>query len=281
MSAITASASSPAASACSRIRSFTSSSETSMPAFSATASSASSRATDCAASARICAVRTSGVCPVTWKYASGRDPRLASERTNPFRSSRARVSTSGPARLHVRRGDERVDGGRPERGVDLLVERRRGSGPRCRRGARRACRTRSPSGRARRRPSGSTFSLTCLTVTSTVVSRRRRARSGPPASRRRARRRAPARSPRRGGREPSSTTVSDCAVAVLAGEIDDECVALARRAVVGGHELGDRAGGARRAPAGRAPRGPPPRHAAPRASSSRRSRGSAAPRPWR
>ena len=38
-----------------------------MPALSATASSASSRATDWAASARICAVSSSGVWPVAWK----------------------------------------------------------------------------------------------------------------------------------------------------------------------------------------------------------------------
>ena len=48
-----ASRSSPEAAVCSRIKSLTSSSETTMPTFSATASSASSRATDCDASARI------------------------------------------------------------------------------------------------------------------------------------------------------------------------------------------------------------------------------------
>ena len=41
--------------------------------------------------------------------------------------------------------------------------------------------------------------------------------------------------------DPSSTTVSDWPVAVRAGEVDDDRVALLRRPVVGGHELGDRA----------------------------------------
>src|SRR5919106_3092314 len=52
-SSITASGSSSAPSACSRTRAFTSSSDTSIPAFSATASSASSRATESDASCRI------------------------------------------------------------------------------------------------------------------------------------------------------------------------------------------------------------------------------------
>ena len=53
----------------------------------------------------------------------GSIPRRPSERTKPSSSSRARVSTSGPAPWTFEACDERVDGGRPEGGVDLLVDR--------------------------------------------------------------------------------------------------------------------------------------------------------------
>ena len=122
MSAITSSASSSAVSACSRISCFTSSSVISIPHVSATASSASSRATDCAASAWSCAISAVSGAPVAAKYASGVMPRRASERTKPFRSSRVRVSTSGPAGSMFDAVDQHVDGGCAEGRVDLLVD---------------------------------------------------------------------------------------------------------------------------------------------------------------
>ena len=69
---------------------------------------------------------------------------------------------------------------------------------------------------------------------------RPRARTRRAASRRRSRRRAPVRSRRSRRPDPSSTTVSDWLCAGLAGEVDDDRVALVRRPVVGGRQLGDR-----------------------------------------
>src|SRR4051812_23676791 len=90
------SGSSSASSACSRIRSSISESVTSMPSWSATASSTSSRATESAASAPMRCTSSSALWPESWKYASALMPRLSRERPSPFSSSRVRASTSGP-----------------------------------------------------------------------------------------------------------------------------------------------------------------------------------------
>ena len=112
---------------------------------------------------------TSGDWPVAWKYASGVIPRFASERTNPFEELPG-------ARLDERAGALHVGG------ADELVDRRRAEGASIRSSS--ATRIR-PSMSPRRSASvsnslaerasssstsGNTFSLTCLTVTSTVVS---------------------------------------------------------------------------------------------------------------
>ena len=82
---------------------------------------------------------------------SARCPRRSSERTKPVEQLAGARLDERPGGLDVRRVDERVDGGGAEGGVDLLLDLPRARAPRCRRAARRACRTRSRSAPARRR----------------------------------------------------------------------------------------------------------------------------------
>ena len=250
-----------------------------MPALSATASSASSRATDWAASARICARAASGVCPVTSKYCSGAMPRRASERRKPSSSSRARVSTSGPAPLDVRGAHERVDRRRAERGVDLLLERR----------ANPPLDVRAQLGQRVELARGSRELVVDLRQDRLVdvLDRDRHAR-------RRAvgelvgdlLRLAGARADERRLdllHEAARAELDDrvgLRLPVRAQQVDHERVPLAAPAGRRPARARRRYAAAPPAPARRAPRAPRPPRAAPRASSSRRSRVSAAPRSW-
>ena len=243
----------PAASACSRIRAFTSSSETSMPAFSATASSASSRATDCAASARICAVSTLRRLAGDLEVGLRRDAAARERADEAVRAARARASRRAGRPPCTFEAATSASTAAARNAASISSSSARGSAPRCRRAARASVSNSLAERASSSSTSGSTFSLTCLTVTRHVAVGRRRARRRHPSSRRRSRRRAPPRSPRRAGpsraRRPCRT-----GLARRADEVDDERVALLRRPVVGRDELRDGLRAAPRAPARRAPR---------------------------
>ena len=137
--------------ACSRTNSRSSSSVTSMPALSATASSASSRATDRAASARRRSSSCCGRLVRDREVGLRRDPAALERLDEPVEElARARLDERA-GRLDVRRLDERVGGGGAELRLGLLLDLLARCAARGRRAARRACRTRSPRGRARRR----------------------------------------------------------------------------------------------------------------------------------
>ena len=213
-----------------------------MPAFSATASSASSRATDWAASARTCAVSSSGVWPVVCEVRLGRDARGSRASGRSRSAARARAPRRAAPRASTPEARTSSSTAAARKSASISLVDRRPDPPldvRAQLGERVEL-----AGRARELVVGLRQHL-LVDVLDRHVDRasrsRRRASSAPCACRRR---RAPtsAVSISPSSRpEPSSIDRVGLALAVRAAEVDDERVALARLAVVGGHELGDRA----------------------------------------
>ena len=255
----------------------TSSSEIVIPAWSATASSTSSRATDGAASARSDSTSWSGERPLSAMYASSERPRRSTLRARPLSSSRVRTSTSGPpaATSVAARACRPLPCGTAPRAPPRAA---RAGRARCRRATRRACRTRSPCAQARRRAAAgpSRGSPSASLDGARLVARRRESRPKPSRRRRRrrARSRAPARAVRRRARRRSRVRASSSITRSSTSDVAGLRGTFVDRREVGGrllqllHRLLDEL----------RPESPA-RPREPRASSSRAARASAARRP--
>ena len=219
--------------------------------------------------------------PVTWKYVSGSIPRRPSERTKPSSSSRARVSTSGPAPWTFEASTSASTAARAEGAVDLLLDG----------GAHAALDVGAQLGQRvelARRARQLVVDLGQHLLVHVLDGDADAQRSVSSASSYSTSLVSPARAPTSAASisstsrpEPSSTTVSDCVSPSGLSQVDDERVALLRRRGRRRARARRPTGAAPRAPGRRAPAAPRPRRAAPRASSSRRSRAWAAPRSCR
>ena len=203
-------------------------------------------------------------------------PRASKLRRKAFSSSRVRTSTTSPAGSTFDAFTSSSTAAARNSPSASSCEQAADALPRCRRAARRACRTPTSARASSSSSGGSTFSYSSLTVTAaprvepspssqltSVVSpdERRMIAALDLVD------------------EPLAAELDDVVAvrAVLGDDVDDGDVALAGRAALDGRQLGDHALQAFELPRDRPPRAPRPRASAPRASSSRPARASPAP----